>query len=218
MKVALVVGATGLIGKSVIYQLLKNDHYHKIIVLTRRDLVLKHQKLEQHIINFNDLEKHKNLLIADDIFCCLGTTNAQTPDENIYKKIDVEYPLTIAKIAFQNGARQYLLVSAMGANINSTLFYNKLKGEVEEKISLLNYPTLHLIRPALLLGSRKTLRVGEKIAQMVFTIINPLFFGPLKKYKAIPGETVAKAMVNLANKNLTGKNIWQNNQLFDQAK
>jgi len=198
MKTALVFGATGLVGRCLIFELLKNNNYIKIIVLTRRDLVIKHHKLEQHIIDFNNIEAFANLIIADDIFCCIGTTAAATPDKDNYRKTDLEIPLKIGEIALKNGAKQYLLISAMGANLQSNVFYSRLKAQAEQVISNLAFQALHIIRPSLLLGSRNKLRPGEKIAQLIMRVLNPFMLGPLALYKAISAQTVAKALLNIS--------------------
>jgi uncharacterized protein YbjT (DUF2867 family) len=217
-KTALVVGASGLVGRALVFELLKSKDYLKIIVLVRTDLVLKHPKLEQHIIDFDNLQNYSNIINADDVFCCLGTTYSQTPDKALYRKIDLVYPLTVAKIALQNQASHFIMVSAMGADKNSKIFYNRLKGEAEEAILQLNYPSISIVRPALLLGSRKKIRPVEQLAQYIFMVINPLMIGPLKMGKAIKAEIVARAMLKLAKQSKKGKQIYMNNELFDLAK
>ncbi|MFN4082959.1 MAG: NAD-dependent epimerase/dehydratase family protein [Bacteroidia bacterium] len=214
MRTALVIGATGLVGKALVYELLKNNEYLKVIILTRKDLVIKHHKLEQHIVDFDNLDDYKEVIKADDIFCCIGTTSAQTPDKNKYRKIEIDYPKKVAELGLQNHANQLFYISAMGSNINSPIFYSKLKAEAENALSELNFKSIHIIKPALLLGARKQLRVGEKMAQYIFKVINPVFIGPLKQYKAITAETVAKAMIKIALQNLNGKHIWPNDKLF----
>jgi uncharacterized protein YbjT (DUF2867 family) len=217
-KTALVVGASGLVGRALVFELLKSKDYLKIIVLVRTDLVLKHPKLEQHIIDFDNLQNYSNIINADDVFCCLGTTYSQTPDKALYRKIDLVYPLTVAQIALQNQASHFIMVSAMGADKNSKIFYNRLKGEAEEAILQLNYPSISIVRPALLLGSRKKIRPVEQLAQYIFMVINPLMIGPLKMGKAIKAEIVARAMLKLAKQSKKGKQIYMNNELFDLAK
>jgi uncharacterized protein YbjT (DUF2867 family) len=217
-KTALVVGASGLVGRALVFELLKSKDYLKVIVLVRTDLVLKHPKLEQHIIDFDNLQNYSNIINADDVFCCLGTTYSQTPDKALYRKIDLVYPLTVAKIALQNQASHFIMVSAMGADKNSKIFYNRLKGEAEEAILQLNYPSISIVRPALLLGSRKKIRPVEQLAQYIFMVINPLMIGPLKMGKAIKAEIVARAMLKLAKQSKKGKQIYMNNELFDLAK
>jgi uncharacterized protein YbjT (DUF2867 family) len=216
-KTALVIGATGLIGRNLVFDLLKNDNYDSVVVFTRRDLVIKHSKLNQIICDFDNLEKHFTTQIIDDVFCCLGSTKSKTPDQKEYRKIDYDYPLEIGKLALKNGAKNYFLVSSMGANKNSQIFYSKLKGEIELAISELKFEGFKIFRPSLLLGYRTELRPLEMFSQMLMRGLNPLFIGPLKKYKAIQGSVVAKAMNNLANKNRVGNEIISNEMIFDLA-
>jgi uncharacterized protein YbjT (DUF2867 family) len=216
-KKALVIGATGLIGRSLVFELLKNPLYTQVTVLARRDLVIKHEKLNQILLNFDDLIQYEEAMAVEDVFCCLGSTKSKTPDLNAYKKIDFEYPLQVAQMAKKKGATQFLLISSMGANLNSSIFYSKMKAETELAIEQVNFDSFIILRPSLLLGFRNESRPLETISQYLMRVLNPLFLGPLKLYKAIPGITVAKAMISLANKGLKGKRVVLNNQIFDEA-
>ncbi|MDZ4667647.1 MAG: NAD(P)H-binding protein [bacterium] len=216
-KKALVIGATGLIGRSLVFELLKSPIYSQVTVLARRDLVIKHEKLVQVLLNFDDLENHEESMEVNDVFCCLGSTKAKTPDLTTYKKIDYEYPLQVAEMAKKKGATQFLLISSMGASLNSNIFYSKMKAEVELAIEHVNFESFTILRPSLLLGFRSESRPLETISQYLMRVLNPFFLGPLKLYKAIQGTTVAKAMVSLANKGFKGKRIVLNNQIFDEV-
>lgn len=214
---ALVIGATGLIGRNLVFEILKTENYTELIVLTRRDLVIKHPKLQQHIIDFDELESFAHLMQVDDVFCCMGSTQSKTPDVNLYRKIDYTYPLQVAVLAKERGARQFHLVSSMGANSNSTIFYSRLKGEIEMAIRELNYESYFIYRPSLLLGSRNESRPLETISQYLMRVLNILFVGPLKKIKAIPGSTVSKAMLKKALQNQKGTYTIPNNKIFELA-
>ncbi|OYU96060.1 MAG: oxidoreductase [Bacteroidetes bacterium B1(2017)] len=214
-RTAIVIGATGLIGRNLVFELLKSEKYTKVTVFARRDLVIKHDKLVQILLDFDHLEDYSNDMYADDVFCCLGSTKAKTPDIITYRKIDFDYPLAVAKLAKQNGADRYFLISSMGANKNSTIFYSKLKGEIEEAIAKIGFTSFHVFRPSLLLGSRAESRPMETISQYLMRVLNPLFIGPLRLYKAVEGVKVAKAMMIVATKNLTGYHLWLNNQILD---
>lgn len=216
MKVALVAGATGLIGKQLVYALLDNKEYFKVIALTRKELVLKHHKLEQVLIDFDNLNAIADKLKADDVFCCLGTTKAKTPNQADYRKIDHDYVIELAELCKQNNAKQFLFVSSMGANINSSIFYSRLKAETENDLKKIGFDGLHLIRPSLLLGSRNELRPAELITQYIMRPFNILMVGPLLKYKAIEGIHVAKAMIKIAACNKYGTHIWENDLLYRQ--
>jgi len=215
VKVALVVGSSGLIGKNVIYELLNNKEYVKVIALSRKDLLIHHDKLEQHIIDFDNIEKYSNVINADDVFCCMGTTVKQTPNLEDYRKIDVTYPAKVAMLAKENGANQVLLVSAMGADKSSNIFYNRIKAEAEYEISKLGYKSVSIFRPSLLMGYRRQFRLAEKIAQVIMKFMGPFFIGPLKKYKAIKGISVAKVMVKVALQANEGRQILENDKILD---
>lgn len=198
MKTALLVGATGLVGGYVLENLLADDFYAKVIVLTRSELNIKNTKLEAVIVDFSNLEKYADAIKADTIFCCLGTTIKTAGSQEAFKKVDYEYPLALAKIALQNGATEYLLVSALGSSKNSIVFYNRVKGEIEDAIAQLGYPSFHILQPSLIIGERKENRLGEGVAQKLSPVFDAMLFGPFSKYKSIKAEQIAKAMVQIS--------------------
>lgn len=208
MKTALIVGATGLIGGHLTRKILNHPSYSKIKVLVRKPLDFQHPKLEQIIINFDNFDK--SLVVADDIFCCLGTTMKQAGSKEAFYKVDFTYPFEVAKAALQNGAQQYLIVTAMGADTKSLFYYNRLKGEIEKALTDLNYPTLLIFRPSLLLGERKDSRAGEGFATIIMNTFN--FLIP-KRYKAIKGETVANAMLYSAQKGIKGIQVFESTEM-----
>lgn len=213
MRTALVVGATGLIGKNCLYRLFEAKEYTRIIALVRRPLAVKHHQLEQVMVDFDNLDAYQEQMVADDVFCCLGTTINVAGSKENFRKVDYEYPLKVAEICRRKGAQQFLLVSAMGADPKSSIFYNRVKGELEQAIDTLHYPGFHLFRPSLLLGYRKELRVGELMAKGVMKAIGFLFIGPLAKYKAIEGETVARAMIIAALQASKGRWVYPSDQI-----
>ena len=217
MKTTLVIGASGLVGRQLIYQLLSDDAYSKVIVLVRKDLVLAHPKLAQMMVDFDKLSAIQDQLIADDVFCCIGTTKSKTPNQAAYTRIDNGIPLEIAAYAKANGAKQFLFVSSMGANEKSLVFYSRLKAQTENDLKAIGFESLQIIRPALLLGARKEFRLFEKIFQYLFKPLNLLLIGPLKAYKGIEALTVAKAMLNIAKQKPLGVHVWSNDALFNQA-
>ncbi len=208
MKTALVIGATGLIGKHLTIKLLKSNFYEKVKVLVRKPLDINHPNLEQIIVDFDNLDTSK--IIADDVFCCLGTTMKKAGSKPAFYKVDFTYPLEVAKAALSNGAKQYLIVTAMGADEKSMIFYNRVKGEIEKALSDLHYPTLLIFRPSMLIGERDETRLGEKIGEI---LMNSLSFLIPEKYKAIEGEKVANAMLTLAQKGIKNKDIFESGTL-----
>jgi uncharacterized protein YbjT (DUF2867 family) len=194
-KEAILVGATGLIGNSLLQQLLEEDAYTKITAVVRRKLPNVHPKLKQVVTDFDDLNARSEEIRGDVVFCALGTTNSKTPDKAQYRKIDYQYPLDIARIAQHNGATQYHLVSSMGADPSSSFFYTRLKGEVEHDLQQIPFKSIHIYRPSLLDGDRKEHRTAESFMTGFMRIINPLLVGSLKKYRSIRAEKVASAMI-----------------------
>jgi len=203
-KKALLVGATGLVGGLVLEELLKDDFFSEVIVLTRKPLEDKHDKLKEILLNFDELDKYRNDIKADVIFCCLGTTIKAAGSQEAFKKVDYEYPLRVAEIAKENGAKNYLLISALGSSKSSIVFYNRVKGEVEDDISKLNFDALHILQPSLIIGERDESRLGEGIAQKLSPLYNALMIGPLNKYKSIKAEQIAKAMVHYGKSDAKG--------------
>jgi len=210
MKTALVAGATGLIGKQVLQLLLDDTYYSRVIAITRKPLYIQHTKLENIVLNFDDLDSQSEKLKADDIFCCLGTTIRIAGTKEAFRKIDFDYPVKLAHITRTQGAGQYLLISALGADKNSSVFYNRVKGEVEEAIQNISFNTFHVFRPSLLLGNRSEERTGEGAAITFFKIFG--FLIPLK-YKAIESGKVARAMIHFAKTSNSGFHILESSVL-----
>ncbi|MDX1627860.1 MAG: oxidoreductase [Fulvivirga sp.] len=204
-KSAIIAGATGLIGNALVQLLIKDERYERIIVLTRRPLQQKDEKIKQLIINdFDELAHHLRDTTADEVFCCLGTTMKKARTKENFRKVDYNYPLRLAQLTKSQGVQKYLLVSALGANPSSSVFYNKVKGEIEVAIKKIGFESYHIFRPSLLLGSRGEERAGEDAAKTFFKIFGFLFVGPLKKYQAIRHDKVARAMLYMANTDQKG--------------
>jgi uncharacterized protein YbjT (DUF2867 family) len=199
-RIALIAGSTGLIGNQLLLLLLEASEYDKVIALSRKPLELQHPKLENVILTIDQLDQLATLK-ADDVYCCLGTTIKQAKSKEAFRKVDFDYPVALAKMLKHNGAQQFLLVSALGANKNSAIFYNQVKGEVEDAISKLGYNCFHILRPSLLTGPRKEKRAGEDIAKVVYKYLG--FLIP-NRYKSIESIKVARAMQTLAKENGTG--------------
>jgi uncharacterized protein YbjT (DUF2867 family) len=210
MKVALLAGATGLIGKQLLQLLLNDPEYHKVIAITRKPLNISDQKLENIITDFDNLSSYKEKLKADNVFCCLGTTMKVAKSKDAFRKVDFTYPLELATRSFEEGAKQFLLVSSLGADKTSSIYYNQVKGETEEAIEKINFPSYHIFRPSLLLGQREESRSAEDAAKVVYG-----FFGFLipEKYKAIDAAKVARAMVHFARQEQEGKFIHESKSL-----
>lgn len=192
---AILVGASGSIGRSLLQDLLNDVHYTEVLVLVRKKLTIQHPKLNQLVIDFDQLSAYAAEIKGNAVFCCLGTTKSQTPDQQQYRQIDYQYPLDIARIALTNGAESYHLVSAMGADETSSFFYNRTKGEVERDLKAIPFKSIHIYRPSLLDGERSQKRFGESMMNKLMHIINPLLVGKWRKYRSIKVGAVAKVMV-----------------------
>lgn len=211
MKTALIIGATGLAGSKIVNQLNNSKFYSNVILLVRRKSEFNHLKFEERIIDFENIDA--NLVKGDDIFCAIGTTIKKAGSKENQHKIDCEYPLKIAQIAKANNVKQFILVSSLGAHAKSSNFYLRTKGELEEKISALNFETFIILRPSIILGKRNEFRLGETIGIFFMSILGPLFFGGLKKYKVVHASSIAKRMITLANENLKGKQIIESDKI-----
>ncbi|MCK7546750.1 oxidoreductase [Marinobacter koreensis] len=195
---AMVLGATGLTGHLVVQGLLAREEIESVTVLVRRPLELEHPRLIQHQVDFDSLDSHADLFAVDALICCLGTTIRTAGSQARFREVDYGYPLAAARLAREQGARALILMSAIGASSSSTIFYNRVKGELEDAVRELGYPYLSIYHPSLLLGDRQEHRKGEELGQMAMPLINRVLLGPLDKYRAIKAETVATAMVNEA--------------------
>lgn len=210
MKTALVVGATGLVGNLLTNKLLQNDNYAIVKVLVRKPIAINHPKLEQIIVDFDNLDATK--IIADDVFCCLGTTMAKAGSKQAFYKVDFTYPYEVAKIALKNGAKQYAIVTAMGANQKSLFYYNRVKGDIETALTELKYPNLMIFRPSMILGDRQEHRGGESFGKVVMNLFD--FITP-KKYKGIEADKIANCIIQKSQENLNGKHIFESDILQD---
>ena len=217
MKKALIFGSSGLVGSNLVKIILQNEKYDHIKLFVRSETENKSKKLEIIKTDFNNLEKHKDSIVGDDCFFCIGTTRKNTPDKNEYIRTEYNIPVEIGKIAKSNSVNNFIYVSSLGANPNASGLYLKNKGQAEQELINLNFPRLAIIRPSILLGNRKENRIGEKIGIFVMKLLSPLFLGKLKKYKPIKVENVAKAMANIA-QNDYQKTIFESDQLVEIAK
>jgi uncharacterized protein YbjT (DUF2867 family) len=214
---AIIAGASGLIGSKLLNILLNEPVYNEVLVLVRKELPIKHKKLVQLSVDFDQLERYAASITGHAIFCCLGSTKKKTPDLTVYRKIDHDYPLKLAQMALQNGMDQYHLVSSIGADSKSSNFYTKMKGETEEDIEKLGLKCLHIYEPSFLTGDRKESRPLERVTVGLMNVINPLLIGSLKKYRSIPAQTVAQAMFNESLKNEAGTFVHSSDKIKELA-
>jgi uncharacterized protein YbjT (DUF2867 family) len=212
-KSALIAGATGLVGGHCLHFLRDIPEISEIRVLTRRPLGMSDPRIKEHIIDFDRLDQYHEIIKADYVFCCLGTTIKKAGSQEEFRRVDYEYPLQLGEISAGNGSENFLLVSAMGANSKSKIFYNRVKGDLEKAVSSLTFTGIFIFRPSLLLGNREEFRRGEKAGALFFKLANPFLIGKLRKYRAIQAQVVAKAMVYMAPTRLKGLHIFESNQI-----
>ena len=214
---ALLLGAGGLVGGHCLDLLLAHSTWNRVVVLGRRMLPREHPKLEQHVVDFDNLDGHTERFRAEDVFCCLGTTIKQAGSEEAFRRVDFGYVTEAARIASNEGAEQFGLVSALGADARSRVFYNRVKGEAEDAVRALPFRSVHILRPSLLLGNRKEFRLGERIAEAATRPIGPLMRGPLRRFRPIPARAVAAALVRLAAEQRPGVRTVESDRIRDLA-
>ncbi|MCQ0110883.1 NAD(P)H-binding protein [Zhouia amylolytica] len=197
-KTAIIIGATGLTGGMLLELLLESDTYETVKVFTRKPLKKQHDKIKEYVMDLLDLESYQDDFKADVVFCCVGTTAAKTPDKEIYRKIDYGIPVAAASLCQKNDIDTFMVISALGANVNSRVFYNRTKGEMEEAVLQCRIPRTFILQPSLIGGEREEKRTGEYLAKQLMKPMNWFMIGPLKKYRSIHPKTIVKTMVWLA--------------------
>ena len=213
------MGGSGLTGGHCLEYLLNDAHYKQVVALVRQPLSAEHPKLIQHRVDFNQLNDCLDRIQINDVYCCLGTTIKKAGSQKAFHEVDFVYPAEIAKLSLANGAEQFLLISALGANPRSAIFYNRVKGEVEEAIARYGFKGFYIFRPSLLLGERQESRPAEKFGKNFFQWFSFVFKGVLQKYKPVESKAVAFAMVKVAKEQPLGKRIFESRQIqsiYDQ--
>ncbi len=195
MRTTAVFGTTGLIGSHLIQLLSQHNDYQKVYSFARRKPELHSDKVEH--INLNS-ESLTIPIGTDDVFVCLGTTMKKAGSKEAFLKVDFKIVVDIAKQAKQSNVKRIIVVSSLGADPTSNNFYLQTKGKMEESVKQLEFEYCGIVRPSLLLGNRKEFRLGEKMAIVFFKIFSFIFVGPIKKYKGIYAQDVAKSMIMLA--------------------
>ncbi len=209
MKTAILIGASGLVGRHLLRRLLDGERYGRVVALVRRPLGVEHPRLHQVLFDFDHPDA--DVIQGDDLFCALGTTRRKAGSKAAQYRVDVEYPFEIGRIARANGVQQYLLVSSVGARESSPFFYLHMKGELERRIAALEFPCFIAVRPSLLPGRRFERRIGEQIgAFFMERLLRP--FVPLR-YRGIAADQVAKALLALAAEGRKGVHIVESEQL-----
>lgn len=215
MKTAIVIGATGLTGAQLVNQLLKDSRFEKIKVFVRKTTGIVHQKLQEHIVDFNKPETFKDLVRGDVLYSAMGTTLKSAGSKEAQYVVDYTYQYNMAKMAATNGVSALVLVSSAGANTSSSIFYSRIKGELERDVQLLQFKSIHIFRPGMLAGPRKEHRGGEKIGIAVMNLVSKI--PGLGALKPILGAQVAQAMINATFKHDVGIYTYSLGEVFKLA-
>ncbi|HZE94479.1 MAG TPA: NAD(P)H-binding protein [Gemmatimonadales bacterium] len=216
-RTALLAGATGLVGSSVLEFLLADPEWSRVVTVGRRTTPARHEKLEQRIVDLGALEAVADLAPADDVFCCLGTTIKQAGSQAAFRRVDHDFVVGLARAGLRAGAKQFLLVSAIGGDPESRVLYSRVKGEGEAAVRKLPYRAIQIFRPSLLLGKRVEFRLGERIMMLAAPLLSVFLVGRLRRYRPIQAATVARAMVNLAREAPRGPNVFEYDAMVAHA-
>lgn len=197
MRSALVVGATGLVGSTLVKLLCESEEYAAVNIISRRPLDYVHPKLVVKIREFDQIAE-SDIEFAHEVFCCLGTTIKKAGTKEQFEKVDFEYPMSIAALAKNRGISHFIVISAMGANEKAFAYYSRVKGKLEQELIKIDFPQLSIVRPSLITGNRNEFRLGEKLGEKTLGIMKPLLKGPLKKVRSISADQIALAMKIIA--------------------
>jgi uncharacterized protein YbjT (DUF2867 family) len=211
-KTALVFGATGLIGNLLLEELIKSVEYKEIRIFVRQPSGISYPDVTEFIIDFDSIEKHTEQIKGEDLFICLGTTIKKAGSVKKMEEIDRDLPVKIATLASANGIKRVAVVSSLGASAGSKNYYLRIKGEMETGILNVNFENTAIVRPSMLLGERKEKRTGEVMGKIVMKTFKPLLSGKLRKYRAIHGRDVARAMIAILQKEPV-KYIYESDEL-----
>ena len=216
-QTAIVIGATGLTGSHLVNLLLHNPAFDKVKVLMRKPSLKQRPGLESIIVDFEDEESLAAALQGDVLFCCIGTTKRKAGGKEQFREVDFNIPVRCATLAKRHGFNQFLLMSSIGANVNSRFFYLRTKGEAEQAITRLGFNSMHIFRPSALLGKRDEPRPGDVLTQYLVQVFYFLLQGKWKKYRGIRASTVAKAMVAAGVKGENGTHVYESDAIKEMA-
>jgi len=192
---AIIISATGLTGRILLNNLLEDNYFERIKLFSRSSVHIDNPKIEEHLIDMFALEYHSEDFKGDVVFCCIGTTKAKTPDQKLYARIDYGVPVAAAQLSIDNNINTFIVISAMGADPRSKVFYNRTKGEMERDILQYKIENTYILQPSLIGGNRTEIRIGERLAKWTMGSFD--FLIP-NKYKMIDPKLIAKAMLWLS--------------------
>ena len=216
-RTALVAGASGLVGSHVLHRLLDDPAYTRVTALARHELPLAHKKLEQRIVSFDRLAQMVDFPRVHDVFCCLGTTMRQAGSPDAFRKVDYAYVVELARVAVRHRASQFLVVTAVGADPASRILYSRVKGEAEEAVRRLQFESIQIFRPSLVVGARAQSRPAERVARLLGLLVGWALVGPLSRYRPIKAEALARAMVRVAREAPRGTHVYESKEIRRHA-
>jgi hypothetical protein len=198
-KIAVVFGASGLVGRNLVELLSKDERYKEIKVFNRRNIIYESPKVKQINCDLENIDDISKQISGDDLFCCLGSTMKKAGSKEAFEFIDYVIPVKLSRIAFENKFTSFIAISSMGTNRITNNFYLNVKGRMEKGIQQFGIHNIAVVRPSIILGKRNEFRISESIGKIFMRIIKPFLIGNLKKYRAIEAKTIAKSMITIAN-------------------
>lgn len=217
-KTALIFGSTGLVGSELLKIILSSPQYQRVIAFTRSPIDTRHYKLSNIIVDFDRLEMVAHKFIGDDLYLCLGTTMKKAGSKEAFYKVDFTYNFEVARMAALNKVNQLLLVSSVGADPDSSIFYSQVKGKLENSVITLPFWSIHIFRPSLLLGQRNEFRPAEAVSAIFARGINAIGSRFLGKYMPVEAQDVALSMVHAASVLNKGIHLYPSDKIVEMAK
>jgi uncharacterized protein YbjT (DUF2867 family) len=216
-RTAIVAGASGLVGGYCLRRLLASGLHEHVVAFVRGPLNTTHKRLEQRTVDYERLGRMSAFPRVQDVFCCLGTTMKKAGSEEGFRKVDYEYVVRLAETSLRTGADHFYLVSAIGADPKSRVFYLRVKGEAEDSVAKLAFAGVHIFRPSFLIGQRNEKRPGETLGVAAARLSSVFLVGPARKYRPIKADTVARAMVSVARERASGTHVYTAEEMEELA-